>query len=335
MKICVISGSKGMPDEGMRNFASHVSDLLSRNHEVMHVSVKQYILSVTFWANLKKFDPDIIHLFLRPNPFTFALLKVIGHACGNAKLVASALQPPENQVLLRHLMPYLKPDIVLVQSDETNTIFNMMGIETRFISSGVDCEKFCPVDSNRKEELRRRYGFDKNASIVLHVGHINKGRNLEIFKSIARQDGVQVLIVGSTNEFNFDGSVYADLVSAGCHVKREYIEHIEEVYQLSDCYVFPTCDRSYAIEVPLSVLEAMSCNIPVISTKYGGLIKIFGDNSAIHFVESIDEISDVLRNVKENLNYSKSPRSFVLGTTWTNVADNIGIIYRGLIPEVS
>jgi len=333
MRICIISGSEGMPDEGMRNFANHLSNVLSRNHDVMCISAKGCIFSVKIWKDLKIFNPDIIHLFLRPTPFTFAILKVVGHACGNAKLVASALQPPQNQTTLKYLMPYLKPDVVLVQSDETDTTLKSIGVKTQFIPSGVDDEKFCPVDSIQKGKLRDKYGFSTNAFIVLHVGHINKGRNLEFLKPIARQNGIQVLIVGSTNEFNFDSSVYNDLISAGCHVKREYIEHIEEIYQLSDCYVFPTCDRSYAIEIPLSVLEAMSCNIPVISTKYGGLTRIFGSNGAIHFIDTVDDVHDLLSWIREGNDYGNDPRPFTLDFTWAYVADSVEEVYRELILE--
>ncbi len=331
MNLCIISGSKGMPDEGMRNFANHLSEILSQNHDVMHISVKECLSSAKVKNDLKEFDPDIVHVFLRSNPLTFAILKMIGRSCGNAKLVASALQPPQYQTLLRYLMPYLKPDVVLVQSDETDTVLKSMGLETRFIPSGVDSKRFRPVDSIQKDELRRKYAFATDTFIVLHVGHINKGRNLEIFKSIARQDGIRVLIVGSTNEFNFDDSVYNDLVSAGCHVKREYIEHIEEIYQLSDCYVFPTCDRSYAIEIPLSVLEAMSCYIPVISTKYGGLPKIFRDNGAIHFVDTAEEVSDLLRGVKNGEYCGSPPRSFAVNFAWAYIADCVEGVYRELI----
>jgi len=54
-----------------------------------------------------------------------------------------------------------------------------------------------------------------------------------------------------------------------------YIKKIEEIYQLSDCYIFPITFEGGGISILLSVLEAMACNLPVVTTKFGGLPAIF------------------------------------------------------------
>ena len=46
-------------------------------------------------------------------------------------------------------------------------------------------------------------------------------------------------------------------------VINKYIKNIFEIYQISYLYVFPVLDHENAIQVPLSVLEALSCIISV------------------------------------------------------------------------
>lgn len=333
MKICLASGYKGNPDEGMKNFAFHISKELSNYHEVIHINARENIFSINFWKKIKAFNPHIIHIFLRSDISTFVIAKIFQLSCNNAKLVISALQPPLNYSFIKWFIPLFKSYLFLVQSYETEKMLNDAGCKTIFLPSGVDTEKFIPVDSDVKEKLRKKYDIDKEKFVVLHIGHINKGRNLEIFKTIAKNNkNVEIMLIGSTNTFNFDENVYNDLKSNGCKIWREYFENIEEIYQLSDCYLFPTIDKSCAIELPLSVLEAMSCNLPVITTKFGGLNRIFREEEGIIFVDNINELEEKLEIVRRK-NPLINTRKHVLPYSWEKVASHLEELYENLVSE--
>ena len=68
------------------------------------------------------------------------------------------------------------------------------------------------------------------------------------------------------------------LQKEGIIVYDHFIESIEEIYQLSDTYVFPVVDENASIGMPLSILEARACGIPVVSTDYGSVNYFFGDD---------------------------------------------------------
>ena len=73
--------------------------------------------------------------------------------------------------------------------------------------------------------------------------------------------------------------------------------NIEEVYALSDCYVFPTppMNKINSIEIPLSVLEAMACNLSVITTKFGALPKVFEEGDGLIFVDDGEDGERAIR----------------------------------------
>jgi len=105
---------------------------------------------------------------------------------------------------------------------------------------------------------------------------------------LQKDSEIQLLVVGSTTTIRSNEEVQS-LEETGSIIINDYIASIEEIYQLSDCYIFPTIDEKAAIQVPLSVLEASSCGIPVVSTEFGGLKDIFSnENSLIKFIKEED-----------------------------------------------
>lgn len=331
MKICLASGYKYNPDEGMKIFALQMYKELSNHHHVIHINIRDNLFNKSFWFELKKFNPDVIHFFLRPGLVTLGLAKIAKIYCQDAKLVISALQPPLNRSLIQYWIPLLKPDLMLIQSDETEDVLNSYGCKTIFLPSGVDTTKFTQADNDLKERLRKKYNIGKKKFVLLHVGHINRGRNLKVFKAINQNNrDLEIIIVGSPNTFNFDNDIYLELKANMCNIWRDYLENIEEVYQIADCYVFPTKDKSYAIEIPLSILEAMACNLPIITTNFGGLSRIFKEENGFFFMKDEDDIGNKLENLRNN-DLEIKTRDMVLFLSWYNIAQNLSNIYENLV----
>jgi glycosyltransferase involved in cell wall biosynthesis len=111
------------------------------------------------------------------------------------------------------------------------------------------------------------------------MGHINEERNLKPLIPL-QNAGYQVVIVESSStprDSIGPMSLRKELLKTGIIILNGYIEHIEEIYQLSDIYVFPVVVKTGSIGMPLSILEARSCGIPVITTEFGS-IKHFLDS---------------------------------------------------------
>lgn len=327
MNICIISNYSGKLDEGIGNVAFHLANGLSHHHKVMHLCLKSPpdIFSKAFWKKISDLKPRIIHYVRGPSIQSLILVKTLKYYCKGAKTVMSTTQPKFSS-FSKILIPLLKPDLVLTQSYENERMFTNFGCQTKFLPNGVDTRKFIPVSPNIKHGLREKYQLPEEKFIILHVGPIKGGRNIQIFNELNRDEDNQVLIIGSTTT-PMERDAFLSLKNGGCLVWRTYFENIEEIYALSDCYVFPTTDKLNCIEMPLSVMEAMSCNLPVISTRYGALAGVFSEGEGLLYAKKDEDFTYLLKKIK-NDNKEVKTRKKVLPYSWANIANNLEEIYK-------
>jgi len=182
---------------------------------------------------------------------------------------------------------------VLVLSKSMVGDLEKIGIRAQTIMAGIDCKKFRPLAN--KDELKTTYGIPVTKRVLLHVGHIRESRNIEWLGQIQKNlPDIQVLLVGSSTTSQ-EENIYSNLKNDGVMVIRDALPNIEEVYQLSDWYCFPVKKSSAAMEIPLSVLEAMSVNLPVLTTHFGRLTELFIESDHFHYVDDWQDIVSLIR----------------------------------------
>ncbi len=332
MRICILSNYDGVNNEGIKNISCNLHLELSKKYDVLHVSSKD-IISTETWKKIKRFDPQILHVTLRPTPHILILSRLIKTYLGGRHLILSVLQSPGKDRLSRFFLKYLKPDLYLIQSGNTCSLFKTMGLKYSYLSNGVDTNRFYQADDKLKSTLRSRYNISPDAFVVLHVGHLIRGRNLSMVAQLQRYDNVQVIIVSDPGTDDPKSKVLEELLAGNCIVLSEYFENIHELYQLSDCYVFPTIDEKYCIETPLSILEAMACGLPVITTRFGALEDLLQAGDGIYFTDDETDLHRYFNHIREN-NINIRTRNRVLDYDWSNIAAQLEKTYlEHFIPE--
>jgi glycosyltransferase involved in cell wall biosynthesis len=318
---------QGLGDEGIHNFVQSWSKYCGREHQVREFAVgfgadllaNRLFLSLPLRANLRGFDPDMV-FYISPSCAKVTALfraKVLKAFAPHTKVFVVSLQPVEYGNFERRLLPLLAPDSIFVQSAKSMELLSDLPCPVHFLPSGVDTDRFAPVTQDQKMKLRQRYGIHKKAFVILHVGHINRNRNVQLLISIAQEGYIQVIMVGSTSTSQDEGLV-EELMQAQVRVFREYLPHVEEIYQLADLYFFPVMSEDAAIGVPLSVLEAMACNLTVITTRFGGLPLMFKEEGGLFYFDHEDDLPELIARVK---GFQRcSTRKMVEPYDWKNVA---------------
>jgi len=189
----------------------------------------------------------------------------------------------------------------------------------------VDIERFQPVKGNlQKRSLLQKYGLPQHGKICLHVGHIRQSRNIDWLLRLNLPAEAHLVVVGSTSRF-IDEDFKRALQERGATVLNSYLSAIQEIYQLADVYLFPVQITDAAIEMPLSILEAMACNLPVVTTFYGGLTKYFKTVPGLYFTDTFETFQKAVEKTLEA--DVCETRAAVELFSWQNIAK---VLYKAL-----
>ena len=142
-----------------------------------------------------------------------------------------------------------------------------LGTLCQFVQNGADIDHYIPVMTKNKIELRKKLNLPTDKIIFVSVGVIEPRKNMslivEAFNRLTNhniylaivgwgpEDNVNELktIVGNNKDINLVGSVNDPL----------------EYYQCADVFI----SASFAEGLPNTVLEAMSCGLPVLLSDIG------------------------------------------------------------------
>lgn len=173
-----------------------------------------------------------------------------------------------------------KADAFSAISPEIASEWTSSGIpfeKIRLIPNGTDTSRFFPAQSVEKIALRSKLRLPQNTKIAIYTGRLVTYKGLpllvKVWDEIRRKHEEILLILAGTGGLDIDNCEEA---------VREYvrvnnlenqvlftgaIQNIPEYLQASDLFVFPTENDAF----PSSIVEAMACGLPVISTPVGAI----------------------------------------------------------------
>ncbi len=309
MIIHVIGTVNGEVNEGMRNIATHISRAFEKEHTVIYSGLRQ-LPKIVF--DSKK--ADVTFIFAWADKRIYDLVKAVSVICPAVWVVL--VQKPSYEFLALAAENPLQCGYLYMFDEDVKGLTVAEGRAVRRFSVGINAEKFTPPAQADTRALKEKYGFDPDRPLVMHVGHCSGGRGLEDFLKIR---GAQRLIIAS-GMFEDEGLVKA-LEDDGVTIMSGYLENVEEIFQMSDAYLFPTRSSANVISIPLSVMEALACGVPVIGYRsFGNLNAIGCEEGAVTLIDAADEIDEVLPQVTGR----KSDRSMLRNTgTWDDSAAGI------------
>ncbi len=216
---------------------------------------------------------------------------------------------------------FKKVDIFYSESEEENNYLKKISKQTeiKFQTMGIEDEYF---DKEQKDSARKKLGLDKNKKYLLFLGRVKTTKGIrELLEAMEKikEDGVELLIVGGGADYNFFKDYSEDK-------KMKNVKFLGPVYgdkkllylSACDCLILP----SYTESCPVSIMEAIARNLPIIATNVGGIPTMIEENreGIIIKPKSVKDITDAICKI---LKWEKKDiRKYAERYRWKNIIDN-------------
>lgn len=175
--------------------------------------------------------------------------------------------------------------------------------EIRVIPNFIDLEKFRRL---KKEHFKMAI-CPNGEKLVVHTSNFRPVKRVEdvvtVFQKIKKRIPVKLLLVGDGPE---RAKIEIQCRECGdCDDIRFLgkLEAVEEVLSVADLFIMPSEKESFG----LAALEAMACEVPVISSNAGGLpeLNVHGHSG---FLSEIGDVEDMASNALKILEESNLPK---------------------------
>jgi glycosyltransferase involved in cell wall biosynthesis len=213
--------------------------------------------------------------------------------------------------------------------------------KTCVIGAGIDLVRFNPnLDGY---EIRKTYGLNKSDIVFFFMGwlyHFSglKEVALELAKMRDEKQTVKLLIVGEGDAFE-DLLRLSEEYNLGGHLiltGNQPYEKIPEFIAAADICLLPAYPEEKIMQdiVPIKLYEYMAMGKPVITTRLPGILKEFGDDNGVIYVDTPEEV------LKEAIELSRTERAneegrkarrFVEKYSWDSITDE----FERVLDEVS
>lgn len=280
-----------------------------------HIRINKLMLSRELMQLVKQRKEALLYL---PEPAkmrsTAVRLFVMSHYARWGLRVVLPMEFPVD-ALSRCLIRASGAEVIALSESAYCAYCSNFGAQARRLYVGVDARRFAPVDAAAKMALRQKYGLPQNKPIVLHVGHLKAGRGIGCLTDISENFHV-VLTVSTQTAVERDAQLRRRLEARpNITIFDTYLPNVEEIYQLSDVYLFPVEQAGNCIDVPLSALEAAACGIPVAATPYGELRELLKEEG-FYRINSFEPtaLNELLSDIYKE---GRNPRQSVLKYNWS------------------
>lgn len=163
--------------------------------------------------------------------------------------------------------------------------------EIRVIHNFIDFTRFRKVD---KDHFRKAIAPD-GERILVHTSNFRKVKRVDdvihVFRRILDQMPAKLLLIGDGPERLRLEELCRELDTCDHTRFLGKQDAIEELLAVADLFILPSENESFG----LAALEAMACEVPVISTNTGGLpeVNIHGETG---FLSDIGDVDDMAKN---------------------------------------
>jgi N-acetyl-alpha-D-glucosaminyl L-malate synthase BshA len=175
--------------------------------------------------------------------------------------------------------------------------------EIEVIPNFIDLEKF----KKQKKDHFKKAICPNGESLIVHTSNFRKVKRVldvvKIFNNIEKEIPAKLLMIGDGPERDSAEALCRELGIADSVRFLGKLEAVEEVLSVADLFLMPSEKESFG----LAALEAMACEVPVISTNTGGLPEL-NIQGGTGFLSAIGDIEDMTKKALFVLDPANLPR---------------------------
>jgi L-malate glycosyltransferase len=203
--------------------------------------------------------------------------------------------------------------------------------DIRVIPNFIDLERF----KKQKKDHFKKAICPNDEKLIVHTSNFRKVKRVDdvvkVFINIRKEIPSKLLLVGDGPERTHIEALCREL--GGCDDIRFLgkLDAVEEVLSVADLFIMPSEKESFG----LAALEAMACEVPVISTNAGGLPEL-NINGVTGFMSKVGDVEDMTKNALTILNEKNLPefKKNALARAREFDVENIMPMYEAFYREV-
>lgn len=256
-------------------------------------------------AQMKKtFKQNPVHVIHANGSRVCFYCSIVGRLLG-IPVVWHVRESTKDWFLYDGLLGMLSTSILCVSKSVTTKRFHRFGIffrdKLRVIYNGVDTQTFVP-DSERRRHFRNKLGILDSDMLFGLVGNIVQRKRQDFFlRSLARAQkksenlSVKVVIAGRPIDTRFLQklkSIVSDNGLEDCVHFLDFIDTIHNLYPAFDIFVLTSESEGF----PRSVIEAMSCGLPILGSDIPEIREAVRDpeNGTLVPLNNIEEMASAI-----------------------------------------
>jgi glycosyltransferase involved in cell wall biosynthesis len=226
--------------------------------------------------------------------------------------------------------------VITVSSNTANDVERILGIERQkivVVPNGTD-QHFHPLPKESIEYLRQKYTTSANEICLLNVGSSHYRKNLLTVLKVLHtliQRGIPIRLWKAGDDFTADQKTF--IQTHGLEQKVIYLgkpnsDLLLQIYNAADILIAPSLYEGFG----LTVLEAMACGTPVITSNVSSLPEVAGDAAILVDPMSVQAMSEAVLRLLNNASYRQVLREKgmerVYKFTWRQTAEQVAQVYE-------
>lgn len=176
------------------------------------------------------------------------------------------LESARRRMIVRWVLKLVGPKRIAVSSTVARSASLHTGLAFDTIANGIDCSRFLPGDS---KQFRQPLGLPTDRRIIGAAGRLEtvKGFDLLIRAASHLDPDTLVVIWGDGSQRKNLAAMVRDLDLQDRVILAGPSSAMEQVYPAMDLFCLPSRHEG----LPLALLEAQACGVPVVARDVGGV----------------------------------------------------------------